>query len=435
MSGEGVVAPGTTWKTTYDGYMRLQRTWPVANAPPAIASQLFRAALHGFKTPDMVAREFRGFGLAPPPAGVLDEAMRLQETLYPSHTDRPDGRRPENPLEDVFAAALSMLPHGFWVESPDREQLYRGQRNATWPTLPSLFRAKDSSCELDKLAEAVARIRAALPTLDHDQVIAVAQHYSKELDVATWLLDVTFDPRVALFFASDRGAAGDVGVVNCIVQREWTDLSADGTNRLGRLRVIDVPNVLRIERQRASFLDTSHPGLFEQYVPHSVWFKQVQGLTFEDVSAPHPVSGGVIYPSPDPTLERLLAAVPLPKEGLRMRLGRDPRDRLDGEVYWEIAQSWCDAAGVVIDPYREDTLRVVCDVHADLQGLPGAFELPERSLLRLKDAVDAVIRAQQEGKFVSPQEALRWSSNRLDPERAAVFDSIIMKSMRRRDLC
>jgi hypothetical protein len=435
MSKVGLVRLGTTWKATYDRYMRLQRSWPAAKAPPAIASQLFRAALHGFKTPDMVAQEFRGFGLAPPPATILDEAVRLQETLHPPRAKRPDGRHPEDPLEDVFAAALSMLPHGFWVESSDREQLYRGQRNAKWSTRPSLFRAKDPACELNKLAEATARIRAALPTLDDDQVIAVAQHYSKELGVTTWLLDVTFDPRVALFFASDGGAENDVGVVHCIAQREWADLSANGTNRLGHLRVIEVPDVLRIERQRASFLDTSHPALFEQYVPHSVWFKQVPGLTFEDVSAPHPVGGGAIYPSPDPTLERLLAVAPLPREDLRVRPNSDPRDHLDGEAYWEIAQSWCDAAGVAIDHYRQDTLRVVCDVHADLQGRPDAFKLPERSLLRLKEAVDAVIRAQQEGTFVSPREALRWSLNRLDPERAGLFESVIVECMRRRDLC
>ncbi len=430
MSETEVVVPGTTWKNTYDRYMRLQRDWPAANEP-AVASQLFRGALHGFKTREMVVREFCSFGLKPPPDTILDEAMLLQQTLYPPGADRPDGRHRETPFEDVYAAALSMLPYGFWVESPDRRQLYRGQRNASWLTLPSLFRDNPAS-KLNSLADAVARIRAALPTLDDDQVIAVAQHYSKELRVATWLLDVTFDPRVALFFASDGGAAGDVGVVNCIMHREWSDLSAGGTNRLGRLRVIDVPDVLRIERQRASFLDTSHPELFDLYVPHSVWFKQVQGLTFEDVSAPHPVSKDVLYPSPDPTLESLLAAVPLPREDLRIRSSGDPRDALDGDAYWKIAQSWCDAVGVAIDGCRAVTLRVVCDVHASLQRRPDAFKLPERSLMRLKDAVDAVIRAQQAGTFVSPREALRWSLSRLDPEPAALFESIIVESMRRR---
>ncbi len=133
-----------------------------------------------------------------------------------------------------------MLPHGFWVESPERDQLYRGQRDAKWPTIPALFRRKNVKDALDQLAYAIPRIQACLPAVSEAQALAVAQHYSKELDVATWLLDITYDPRIALFFASDNSVTGDVGVVSCLVQKEWNKLSAAGTNRLGRLRVIEV---------------------------------------------------------------------------------------------------------------------------------------------------------------------------------------------------
>jgi hypothetical protein len=271
-------------------------------------------------------------------------------------------------------------------------------------------------------------------TLDDDQVIAVAQHYSKELGVATWLLDVTYDPRVALFFASDGGREGDIGVVNCIVRHEWERLSANGTNRLGKLRVIDVPGILRIERQRASFLDTSHPDLFEQYVAHTVWFRQVDGLRFEDPDAPHPITAERMYPSVDPLIEALQHATPARVVALATGPASDAREPLGSDTYWAIAQSWCHQAGVEIDAYHEDTLRVVCDVHARIQNLRGRFEVPDRSLLRLHDAVKAVMNAQCDTRFITPRQALEQSLSRLRPEARADLEAIITDCAHSRDL-
>ena len=50
-------------------------------------------------------------------------------------------------------------------------------------------------------------------------------------------------------------------------------LSAGGRNRLGPVRLIEVPGAHRIRAQRTLFLDTSHPELVEQYVAFSRWFK------------------------------------------------------------------------------------------------------------------------------------------------------------------
>ena len=276
----GANAKDVDWRAIYQRYTGLEQNWSVRDAPEPVARQFFRAIVHGHRTEPAILREVRSFGLEPPAPDLLREAFFLQSTLYPSNLDgpdrppRPDGRHPDDPMEDVYAAALSMLPHGFWVESPARDQLYRGQRNARWPTIPKLFRSEDVRGELGKLSEAMPRIHACLPALSDEQAVATAQHYAKELGVSTWMLDMTYDPRVALFFASDGAVAGDIGAVSCVVQKEWQKLSANGRNRLGQLRVIDVPGVLRIENQRASFLDTSHPELFDQYVAHTVWFRQ-----------------------------------------------------------------------------------------------------------------------------------------------------------------
>jgi FRG domain len=311
----GAVTGGTDWSTIYRRYVQLQRAWSVSHAPEPVARQFFHRIVHGHQTESAILREFRSFGLEPPRPDVLREAFFLQSVLYPSDRKRPDGRHPDDPMENVYAAALSMLPHGFWVESPDRGQLYRGQRDVGWPTIPKLFREKDVSGALKQLAQAIPRIQACLPTASEEQRVAVAQHFSKELGVATWLLDMTWDPRVALFFASDGGVTDEIGVVVCVVQKEWNELSAAGTNRLGRLRVIDVPGVLRIEHQRGSFLDTSHPELFDQYVAHTVWFRQVDGMRFEDPDADFPVTAERIYPTDDPVRAALLST-PLTAEGV-----------------------------------------------------------------------------------------------------------------------
>lgn len=423
------------WKEVHRRYVALERTWSVADAPEPVARQFFRRIVHGHQSRSAIEREFHEFGLQPPPTAVLEEAFFLQRVLYPPDRDRPGGRHPDDPLEDVYAAALSMLPNGFWVESPERDQLYRGQRDARWPTIPALFRRDDVDSALDQLAHAVTRVRACLPAVSDEQAVAVAQHYSRELGVATWLLDMTYDPRVALFFASDGGVGGEVGVVTCLVRKTWDRLSAAGSNRLGRLQVIDVPGVLRIENQRASFLDTSHPVLFDQYVADTVWFRQQTGLRFEDPDAEFPVTAATIYPTADPVLAALVGTPPAGSGALRIAPAGDARQPLQGADYWEIAQSWCRREGLAIDAYHEDSLRVVCDVHARLQEQPDQFALHDRSLARLQDAVELIMQAQRSGKFITPQEALRRSLSRLPLPGRVVLENIIAACTAARDSC
>jgi hypothetical protein len=219
------------------------------------------------------------------------------------------------------------------------------------------------------------------------------------------------------------------------VQKEWNKLSAGGTNRLGRLRVIDVPGVLRIEHQRASFLDTSHPELFDQYEAHTGWFRQKDGMRFEDPDAEFPVTGELIYPMADPVLAALRRAPPATVGALNIGPAGDAREPLGSAAYWEIAQSWCRQEDVEIDAYREDTLKVVCDVHARLQAQRDQFALPDRSLARLEDAVNLVMHAQRSGEFITPQKALRWSLSRLPPGTRALLEDIITDCARARDLC
>jgi FRG domain len=423
------------WKLIYQRYVQLQRIWAISGAPTAVAEQFFRSVIHGGWTKTELLQELRSLQLEAPRSDMVSEAFFLREVLYPAHHERPGGRHSDDPMENVYSAALSMLPHGFWTVSPECAQLYRGQRNATWPTIPSLFRTKDVNGTLKQLGHAVRRIQVCLPSASEEQALAVAQHYAKELEVKTWLLDVTYDPRVALFFASDGGIDGEIGIVVCLVASEWNRLSADGTNRLGRLRVIDVPGVPRIANQRASFLDTSHPQLFDQYVANAVWFRQVRGLRFEDPDSDFPITEERIYPRSDPVASALANTPQICDGVLRLGPAGTAGGQLGSKDYLELALSWSQQAGIEIDIYHEDTLKVVCDVHARIQEPYDAFRLAERSLLRLWDAVELIMKAQKENRYISPKTAMEQSLGRLESNKQALLNKIIVDCACARDLC
>lgn len=412
------------WSEVYRRYRTLEQNWSIPGVIEPVERQLFRTLVHSPRGRALVLREFDSFGLDAPPEDVLEEGLELKSILNPED-DEPGGRHRDDPLESVYAAALSMTGSGLWRISPERDQLYRGQRDATWETVPSFFRSAEQSSMLSKLGTAVARIRTAKPELSEEQALAIAQHYSKELKVATWLLDVTYDPSVALFFASYGGVTGDLGVVNCIMRNEWQRLSAGGKNRLGRLRVIDVPGVLRIDRQKASFLDTSHRDLFEQYVAFTIWFRQETGVHFEDPNAENPISESYLYPEHDPLLEQL-AGVPTRITGeLNVGPESDARGPLGAAVYLDIAESWCREQRIELDLCHRDTLLVVSQVHADLQQQPHEFDLPDRSLDRLWQAAKNIMDAQRAGQTITPAEALRFSRCRFTPETLKKFDGLV----------
>ncbi|QKS29375.1 MAG: hypothetical protein HT579_10935 [Candidatus Accumulibacter similis] len=142
-----------------------------------------------------------------------------------------------------------------------------------------------------------------------------------------------------------------------------------------------------------------------------------------------------IYPSLDPVLAALIGTPPSSSGVLRSTPAGDAREPLHGDDYWEIAQSWCRREGLLVDAYHADSLRVVCDVHARLQEQPDQFALPERSLARLQDAVDLVMQAPRSGRFITAQEALRWSLSRLPPPRRVVLQDIIAACAHARDSC
>ena len=409
------------WRSIYQRFVRLEKEWSV-HEHPGVNEQLFHTAVLSKRSDAEVEREFAEFGLINPPAVQVWEAHALRSALeFPSH-----GRHPDDPCEDVYHAALTMMPFGEWTASPELEKFYRGQRDARWRVVPSFFREsrEKQAATISRVNTIAKEIAAGHPDLQPEQTLALIQHYSNELAAPTWLIDLTWDPRVALFFASDGGRTGDVGVVTMLVRREWEGFAAGGRNRLGSIRVIDVPDVLRIERQRALFLDTSHPDLLDQYVAHSVWFRQVDGLTFEDLDTEWPVSRERCYPDLDPTLEEInkLIVAQDAVEDPALAPESDASQALGAADYFDIAQSWCEQEDVLLEPPCIEALQRVCLVHSLLQEHRDQLSITLRSLHRLKEATEMVQQAQQRGQRIDVRRAMRFMLDRsmTDAERELI---------------
>ena len=141
--------------------------------------------------------------------------------------------------------------------------IFRGQRRH-WPLIPSLARLdQDARAELNKrLAEFLDWSRATpamAPYVESDDAaIAIAQHYG----IGTNLLDWTYNPAAALFFALDGAEPNDQerAVVFCA---RVVDIA-----RIEKCRLIEinVPNLWRLEAQAGLFvevLDTSSASALE----------------------------------------------------------------------------------------------------------------------------------------------------------------------------
>jgi hypothetical protein len=224
------------------------------------------------------------------------------------------------PFADVYQAGLWLhLTEDQYFRRAKPYKLYRGQRDVTWPTSASLFRNENSNPpperRRERLISLAARLRDRMDCSE-DEAFAAAQHYGGEANivggpgpVTTWLLDVTWNPFIALAFATHDGIEGDIGVVAAIDVSEWE-------RKLGpiaAIRVVEL-DLLRPQQQEAAFIDSAVPELADDYLPLSFRFRQHAGLTFEDASV-HATTQA-IYPRDDPI-------IPIVQEWAREEVAQD----------------------------------------------------------------------------------------------------------------
>lgn len=230
---------------------------------------------------------------------LLDETKNLWKLIGDIRSvtlDLTGGRHADDPLPDVYAAALSMRMGGDWICDKERS-VYRGQRNAEWQVVPTIYR-KDAVYEtcMQQVQVFVNVIRLVYPNLSDEQCMAAAQHFGAEADTKTALVDVTWDPFVALFFASDKAEENHLGVIDHLVIPEWKKLVASENTEPGSIKVIEVEEILRIHKQRALFLATPDPEMYERYIPYRIWFRQHAGVVFTDEEYEQSISAQHLYP-------------------------------------------------------------------------------------------------------------------------------------------
>lgn len=249
---------------------------------------------------------------------------RLESGLYDELSELASGFRDvrshesSQPYDDVYQAALVMLTVGF-ASSPAAEaitgkrSLFRGQNDSCRTIYPSVYqehRGGTLSSRAER-ADRAARMVSIRMNLSYDDALAVVQHYGarNELNTQTWLMDVTWSPWVALFFASHHDPRslkfGSEGVVWEVFRNEYEKMTGNGAV-LGNIRVSMPQAVPRIDAQAAAFVSAACPSMIAQYLPIEVCrFRQHRGVFFEDAELG--ITQAVIYPESDAWLDSMRA--------------------------------------------------------------------------------------------------------------------------------
>ena len=396
------------WKHLHSSFECLRSKYRSAHPNPEIGLQVLREAMNPERySRKHVERQVEAFRLQMDLDRDWQDIVVLREA-FESLSDH--GFSADAPAESVYQTAIQVrlqrMDDALNVDGGTR-WFYRGQRNHCWDTVTKFLRDLRDEAELsykvqleERLQGArlvVARMMRAGLTKDEFDAIAIAQHYSSELGVRTWLLDVTASPWIALFFASDGGKAGEIGILEYIECAEWMLFSSRGENALGALRVASPAAVLRISNQQAFFLQAPHPQLLKDLVNRKLYFRQQDSVVFESNAFEQPLSRDLIYPTTDPTLAALRE---LPSESLEAKkLIWEPTVSVlrtpDFQAYLPIARSilesesdqrpeeWKKAARFDWD----EVLRQLCTLHATIRAHHAEFDSNVTTLHHLRRLV------------------------------------------------
>ncbi|MFL6314404.1 MAG: FRG domain-containing protein [Terriglobales bacterium] len=291
---------GQTWRTEYEHAYRIYRNLVTflskSGSDAAVALSLADSALRTHQEKQILLQA-QAYDLS----SSLELVWGSVKVMRSIALELSGGRHEDDPLPDVYAAALSMRQGGDWNCEGERS-LYRGQRNRTWRVVPTLYRrdAAGTKPDVEACMSRVSSFGYALkslhPDLTADQYMAAAQHFGKEAGTKTPLIDVTWDAFVALFFASDGAEDGNIGVVDHLIIPEWRKQVASAPGERGFIKLIAVDAIQRIVRQRALFLVAPDPEVYERYIPYRIFFHQHRNLVFEDEEYEQPISSASLYP-------------------------------------------------------------------------------------------------------------------------------------------
>ena len=416
-----VIEPLTSNEHAYRVYRELVDTICQAGHARSVAERILRLTIQGHD-PDDLKPEFLYHGVDE----ALFEELCGQLRSLAQHCSGISGDFTEdNPLPDVYAAAIIVCQN--WPAAEDRSLVYRGQRNAKWEVVPSYFRSNRDGSPADlegrkhRLQTFVQLIKNAYPEMNESQCVAAAQHVSAEARTPTWFIDVTWDPLVALYFASSGGQPEEIGVVDQIVMADWKKYVASRPDVPGGVISVDVPAIERIRRQRGLFLNAPRADLYASYTPFQIWFRQQAGVVFTDPSADTSITSEWLLPE-EPKLEHIIGRLEQPdiESNTLVTLPGDPTVPLTAEDLLRTVNDREDVAE--LNDYHRLMLQIVCELYAR----PGEWivddDTSKYSLYRLDEVILLLVGAQRNGRRCDFESALQWSKSRLtDKEFAALL--------------
>ncbi len=205
---------------------------PVTFLPP---SHLLALSFHSTKIHQAVERVSESAWRAP---SAWHAALWLKDLLGWDRKGRPRSPRPT-----TLEMECAHLPTGPF--------LFRGQADSSWPLTPTLHRQPSDANRM-----ALSLFLLAVSRLAHDSdgtsqidhaIAGVGQHYG----LATTLLDFTFDPCVAAYFACDsrESEPTEAAIYGLPLARAY---------ERGGIVVLAPPWVERLHRQLGCFVDCDH---------------------------------------------------------------------------------------------------------------------------------------------------------------------------------
>lgn len=181
-------------------------------------------------------------------------------------------------ITELKTASLSSLFYIIENQPGGMRHLFRGQGNAEWGLIPGLYRIENINIQTENLEKSYDFYEQAsldlffnqalpyLPSLtrgySNDRILA--QHFG----VPTRLLDWSYDPLVALFFATDNLQAGVDAAIFMISPD--ADYKREDVNSLGSHKVIKLtPPAIdrRIPAQKSVFTYHPYGSPEERFVP------------------------------------------------------------------------------------------------------------------------------------------------------------------------
>lgn len=426
------------WQRAYRRYRELDREFAKNEDKKKLSILLHYAVMQAPKNFNITLHEYKKLRTAPQPSAAYIEELHYFSKL--KLQSREIMKQSGSIYEDVYHLAFDRLDNG-WPSyahpAPQRPhlQLFRGQRDYTWGVGPKIYRGlpgnenrQETLHEKAMDACRVSRVIASELNCSFNDAMAITQHYSELLDVSTWLVDFSENPWVGLFFASDGGKTGEVGILWSIFPTEYAGYAV---GPVGPIELVVPEEVQRIKNQSGVFINSIHPALFSQYVApgRESCFKQYDGLIFEDESLG--ITRNNIYPPGDPLIPQLKKIRDITPDksfdadyqqyNIPSSLFSEPDDP---HIYEQILLQWTErwkknssawegAVGNVRpinyeSPHIQATLSDLCRFHALLQSKDyiDKINISSRSFMRLRNAMVRLFLQAEKSNFLSAREII-----------------------------